>query len=233
VQLRTLILCGQPETLARVTGVCRELGVDLHHCSSAATALEKFTVQKFHGVIVDDQDGPDAALFLRGIQVSASDKKALIIALAKTDATLDAVFGAGTHLVIYKPLTPERLRSGLRAIRTLMGRRQQRSSSRVKVDITASLTVNDTEDIPAKIMDVSTGGVALSVQRAFPIVKSLKLRFALPGEKRTIITAGEVAWKDLRGNIGIQFVNPDPEFVRSISKWIKPQSAANGTAERS
>ena len=89
----------------------------MHHCSTAKRALEKFALQSFHGVIVYDQDGPGAALLLRDMQASATGKKALIIALAKADAALDAAFGAGTHLVIYQPLTQDRLRNGLRAVR--------------------------------------------------------------------------------------------------------------------
>jgi hypothetical protein len=219
------MLCRQSETVALVMSVCRELGVELQHCSTAKTALEKFTLHRFHGVIVDDQDGPSAALLLKDIQVSASGRRSLIIALAKTDATLDAVFGAGTHLVIYKPLTHDRLRNGLRAIRTLMGRRQQRAP-RVKVDITASLTVNETEPAPVKILDISSGGAALTVQRPLAAVKSLKLSFALPGEKSTISTAAELVWKDVRGNLGIEFVNTDAEFTLLVSSWMKAQSAA-------
>lgn len=230
VQLRSLMLCRQSETVALVTGVCRELGVELHHCSTAKTALEKFAQQRFHGVIVDDQDGANAALLLRDMQASASGRRSLIIALAKADAALDAVFGAGTHLVIYKPLTHDRLRNGLRAVRTLMGRRQQRASSRVKVDIMATITANGSEDIPAKILDISTGGAALSLQRPIPIVKSLKLSFTLPREKRTITTAGELVWKDVRGNLGIEFRNTDPAFTLSVARWIKAQTAPLGAA---
>jgi PilZ domain len=222
------MLCRQTEIVMLVAGVCRELGVELHHCSTATGALEKFKLQRFHGVIVDDQDPPNAALLLRDMQ--ASGKKALIIALAKADASLEAVFGAGTHLVIYKPLTHDRLRNGLRAIRPLMGRQQPRASSRVKVDITASLTVNGIEGIPAKILDISTGGVAVCVQRPLPTVTSLKLSFVLPGEQRTVTTAGELAWKDVRGNLGIQFVNLDAGFALSVSRWTKAQSAASSTA---
>lgn len=225
VRLRSLMLCRQSETVALVTRACRELGVELQHCSTAKTALEEFALHRFHGVIVDDQDGPSAALLLKDIQASASGKKSLIIALAKTDAALDAVFGAGTHLVIYKPLTHDRLRNGLRAIRTLMGRRQQRAAPRVKVDITANLTVNETEEIPVKLLDISRGGAALSVQRPFPIVESLKLTFALPGENSTTTTAAELVWKDVHGNLGIEFVNRDPEFTLLVSRWMKAQSA--------
>ena len=207
--------------MALVNRVCRELGVELTHCSTAQTALEKFGLQRFHGVIVDDQDGASAASLLTDIQATENGKKALIVALAKTDAALEAVFGAGTHLVIYKPLTHDRLRNGLRAIRILMGRRQQRTSARIKVDITASLTVNNTEDFPVKILDISGGGAALSFQRPLPSVKSLKISFALPGEQSRITTDAELVWKDVRGNLGIEFVNSDPTFNEVVSGWMK------------
>jgi PilZ domain len=221
------MLCRQPETVALVTRACRELGVDLQHCSSAKAALEEFNCQRFQGVIVDDQDGQSAATLLENIQESAGGKKALIIALAKTDAALDAVFGAGTHLVIYKPLTHDRVRNGLRAIRTLMGGRRQRLSPRVKLDLEATLAINQTDAIPVKILDISRGGAALQVQRTPPTIKSLKLSFALPGEKTTT-AAAQLVWRDARGNLGIEFVNREPEFTLLVSKWTK----ANATAKR-
>jgi hypothetical protein len=205
---------------------CREVGVELHHCSTAQEAAEKFMVHRFHGVIVDDEDGPSAALLLRDVQASISGESALIIALAKTDAALEAVFGAGIHLIIYKPLTHERLRNGLRAISTLMGRRRRRASPRVKVDITATLKVNETEDTPVRILDISVGGASLSVQRPFPVVKSLRLTFTLPGEKATVTSRAELVWKDIRGNVGIEFLNTDREFAMSMSNWMKAQPAA-------
>jgi len=207
-----------------VARVCRELGVELQPCSSAKTALERFSFQRFHGVIVDDQDGASAASLLRDIPACPSGRKALIVALAKTDATLDAVFGAGTHLVIYKPLTHDRLRNGLRAIRILMGRRQQRSSPRIKLSITASLTVNETEKFPAKLLDISQGGAALSLRRPFSCVKPVKLSFSLPGEQDAITTAAELVWKDIRGNLGIEFLNNDPAFSVLVARWMKARS---------
>lgn len=220
------MLCRQPETVALAMRACRELGVELHHCSTAKTAIEKFSLQRFHGVIVDDQDGPNAALLLQDLRASANGKKSVIIALAKTDAVLDAVFGAGTHLVIYKPLTHDKLRNGLRAIRPLMGKQQHRASLRVKVNVVANLTVNDTENIPVKILDLSSGGAALSLPNSCPTIKSLKLSFALPGEETTITTVAELVWKNVWGNLGIAFVNTDPAFTQSVSKWMKALPAA-------
>jgi len=218
------MLCRESETVALVNRVCRELGVELHHCPTAETAIQKFALQRFHGVIVDDQDAASAALLLNDIQAAENGKKPLIVALAKTDAALDAVFGAGTHLVIYKPLSHDRLRNGLRAIRILMGRRQQRSSVRVKVDITASLTINNSDNFAVKILDISGGGAALSLQRPLPAVKTLKLSFALPGEQRRITADADLVWKDVKGNVGIEFVNSDAAFNELVSNWMKAHS---------
>jgi hypothetical protein len=219
------MLCQQPETVALAVRACRELGVELHHCSTAKSAMEKFSLQRFHGVIVDDQDGHNATVLLKDLRASANSKKSVIIALAKTDAVLDAVFGAGTHLVIYKPLTHDKLRNGLRAIRPLMGKQQHRNSLRLKVHIAANLSVNDTENIPVKILDLSTGGAALSLSRPCPTVKSLKISFVLPGEGTRITTDAELVWKDVWGNVGIAFVNTDPGFASAVSKWVKARSA--------
>lgn len=220
------MLCQQPETVALAVRACRDVGVELHHCSTAKTAIEKFSLQRFHGVIVDDQDGPNAASLLKDLRASANGKKSVIIALAKADAVLDAVFGAGTHLVIYKPLTHEKLRNGLRAIRPLMGKQQHRASLRIKVEIVATLTVNGTENIPAKILDLSSGGAALSVQKDCPTIKSLKLSFAPPGQETTITIPAELAWKNAWGNLGIAFVNTDPAFTQSVSKWMSARPSA-------
>ena len=204
---------------------CRELGVELQHFSSAKAAVENFPLHSFQGVIVDDQDGPAAALLLREVQASKRGKNTLVIALAKPDAALDDVFGAGSQLVIYKPLTHERLRNGLRAISTLMGRRRRRASPRFKVNLIATLTVNETEEIPVKILDISVGGAAISVQRPIPTAKTLTLRFALPKEQR-ITTAAELVWKDVRGNVGIEFMDASDEFAESIASWMKTHSPA-------
>jgi len=220
------MLCQQPETVALAVRACRELGVELHHCSTARAAMEKFALQKFHGVIVDDQDGPCAALLLKDLQASVSGKKSVIIALAKADVSLHVVFGAGIHLVIYKPLTHDKLRNGLRAIRPLMGKQQHRGSLRVKVDIAANLIVNDTESISVKILDLSSGGAALSLSRTWPAVKSLNLSFALPGSGTMVTTDAELVWTNVWGNLGIAFVNADPAFTQSVSRWMKALPAA-------
>jgi len=220
------MLCQQSGTVALAVRACRELGVELHHCSTAKSAMAKFALQRFHGVIIDDQDGPNAAMLLKDLRASANGKKSVIIALAKTDAVLEAVFGAGTHLVIYKPLSHDKLRNGLRAILPLMGKQRHRGSLRVKVDIAGNLTVNDTENIPVKILDLSGGGAALSLARTCPAVKSLKLSFALPGEGTMITTAAELVWKNAWGHLGIAFVNANPAFTQSVSRWTKARPAA-------
>ncbi|HXX22031.1 MAG TPA: hypothetical protein VEO19_02645, partial [Terriglobia bacterium] len=62
-------------------------------------------------------------------------------------------------------------------------------------------------------------------QRPLPTVKSLTLSFTLPGQPGPITAAAELVWKDIRGNLGVEFLNTNPTPVPSLSKWIKAQSA--------
>ncbi len=57
-------------------------------------------------------------------------------------------------------------------------------------------------------------------------IKSLKLSFALPGQETTITTVAELVWKNAWGNLGIAFVNTDPAFSQSVSKWMSAHPAA-------
>jgi len=106
-----------------------------------------------------------------------------------------------------------------------MGKQQHRGSLRVKVQIAANLAVNDTENIPVKILDLGSGGAALSLSSTCPTVKTLKLSFALPGEHNIITAAAELVWKNVWGNLGIAFVNADPAFTQSVSRWMKTRPA--------
>jgi hypothetical protein len=56
-------------------------------------------------------------------------------------------------------------------------------------------------DVPASILDISAGGVALATQQAIPKAQSLGLHFMLPGRTAKITTSAEVVWNDVHGRI--------------------------------
>jgi hypothetical protein len=130
-----------------------------------------------------------------------SCKNSLRIVLADHQTALAAAFSTGTHLVIYKPISADRLRNSLRGLCNLIGQRPQREFGRIRVEIPAILHIGEKNQVPASIISISQEGVALLSQQAIP-TKTLGLRFALPGRTVMITTSTEVIWNDVRGRSG-------------------------------
>lgn len=121
---RSLLLC-EDEATARLVGrVFRNLGVDMEHFTGGDIAVEKIKQGSFDAVVVDDADPTGAALVLEAARSLTSSKKCLGIVLAHSRTSLGVAFGAGTHLVIYKPIAVERVRSGLTAVRNFAPRQK-------------------------------------------------------------------------------------------------------------
>src|ERR1700758_4862658 len=134
----SLLLCKDQLTVQIIGGVCKELGVELEHCPTPDGAVAKLSIGRFDVILLDDSDPNGAALVLDRAKSFPSCKKSLGVVLASSRTSLRVAFGTGTHLVIYKPITPDRVRSGLRAVRALAARRHPRAH-RVRLDIPATL----------------------------------------------------------------------------------------------
>jgi hypothetical protein len=184
--------------------------------------LQTLKDQRFEAVIVDTEDHAGAMLILDNSTTLPSCKNSLRIALADRQTALAAAFSTGTHLVIYKPISADRLRNSLRAVSNLMGRRCQREFHRVRLRVPGLVHIAG-KDLPASILDVSEGGVALSTQQVMPVTKALDLEFALPGRAGLITTSAEVVWHDIRGRLGAQFVNMEPASRKILCEWLAAQ----------
>jgi len=119
-----------------------------------------------------------------------SCKNSLRIVLADHQTALAAVFSTGTHLVIYKPISADRLRNSLRGLFNLIGQTPQREFGRIRVN-PAIPHIGEKNQVPASILSISQEGVALLSQQAIPTNTS-GLRFALPGRTVMITTSTEV-----------------------------------------
>src|SRR2546429_3262553 len=180
---RSLLLCEHEATARLVGRVFRDLGVDMEHLTASDIAVEKIKQGSFDAVVVDDADPTGAALVLEAARSLTSCKKSLGVVLAGSQTSLGVAFGAGTHLVIYKPITPDRVRNGLRAVRTLAARQHPRESHRIRVDVPATLHSAGKSYIPVSLVDISEGAFALRVDQALPPSPRLKMMLGwwLPG----------------------------------------------------
>ena len=224
--LRSLLFCQDSYTAELVGRAFRELTVEVEQCQDAEKAILRLRNHRFDAIVVDDADPAGAALILESARTIASCKKSLGIVLAQTQTTLSTAFSTGTHLVIYKPLSADRLRNSLRALRNLIGRRPQREFPRVDVEIPGRLHLDDKNEIPVSILDLGQGGLALSSHTLLPNTGTMEVEFVLPDRTSVVTAAGEVVWRDAHGRVGLQFNKMEPECRKVLDEWLASHLAS-------
>lgn len=216
--LHSLLLSRDSPTVQSLTRGLKEFSVDVESCSEPEDALRRLKEQRFEAVVIDDEDTAGAMLLLKSLKDLASCKNSLKIVL--TDSHSATAFATGAHLVLYKPISADRLRNSLRAVHNLIARKLKREFDRIRVKVPAIVQVSEENRMSASILDISQGGVALSTQHVPSTVKTFGLKFALPGRTGIITTSAEVVWSDMRGRLGAQFVNMEPASHTVLSEWI-------------
>jgi DNA-binding response OmpR family regulator len=224
--LRALLLCRHTPTVQLLTRGFKEFSVEVESYADPADAVQKATDRRFEAIIVDADDRGDAMFLLDGLKALPSCKNSLRIVLADRETALGTAFSIGIHLVIYKPISADRLRNSIGAMCNLLGRRYQRESERIRVRVPAVVSLGGSQ-MPAAIFSISAGGLALSTKTSISKAQSVDLQFALPGSTGKINASAEVVWNDvLHGRIGAQFVNIEPEARKMVCDWISSQASA-------
>jgi hypothetical protein len=224
--LRSLLLSRDEGTVRIVARSFKDLDVELDHYSDVKVAVKKSSEVRYDAIVVDD-DVEDARLLLERVMELASCNKAVRIALADPSAKMDAVFKVGTQIIIYKPLSTERVRHGLRAVRNLMARERRRGAKRVHTMIAARMSPRNSRGTSKQILiaDLSESGAAVNFEAGdLPASTILNLDFALPGSPERLHATAELVWQDNQGAAGLRFLDM-PSFARKqLSEWLKESS---------
>jgi DNA-binding response OmpR family regulator len=224
--LRALLFCQDSPTAELVGRAFRELKLEVEPCSDPDQALLRLRNQRFDAIVVDDVDPAGAVLILDSARSMTSCRNSLYIVLAQTQTTLSTAFSTGTHLVIYKPLSADRLRNSLRALRNLIGRRPQREFPRVDVEIPARLQLDNDMEVKVSILDLGQGGLALSSQTLLPMSGLLTVDFVLPDRTKSMTVSGEVVWRDAHGRVGLQFTEMERTNRVALDEWLATHLAS-------
>src|SRR5262249_33721437 len=149
----SLLFCRDNAAVQFLTRGFKEFNVDVESCSDPERAVDRLSQQIFEAIVVDIEDHAGAMLLLDGLKKLKSCKNSLRIVVASYGTALGAAFSTATHLVIYKPISPDRLRNSLRDLCNLMGRRPQGEFDRVELRVAAVLNVSE-RNVPASIRTV-------------------------------------------------------------------------------
>ncbi len=222
--LRALLLCTDASAVQTVTRVFKDLGVEVETSTNLEAAIDQITAHKFDAIMVDDQvEG--SSLVLESSRQLGTCQKSVRIVLADTPTSIGAAFQTGTQIVLYKPLSPERVRHGLRAVRNLMAQERRRGSKRVQIEVAAKLNYGRGHNIAVTIEDLSDSGAAVRSVGRLPGSPHFTFECTLPDAPEPLKAKAEFVWRAEGGMCGIHFTDMSASSRKALLEWIKSRSS--------
>jgi PilZ domain-containing protein len=232
--LRSLLLSRNDNTVRMIDRGFKDLEVELEPCSESDLFLLRALETRYDAIVLDDhvEDAPEVLAQLLGF---ATCSKSVRIVLAEPKAAMHSVFKTGTQIVLYKPLSTERLRQGLRAVRNLMARGRRRGGNRVSAMVPARISPRHAKSAAVQVLlaDISDFGAAIRYEKGdLPVTNSLNLEFALPGNPDRFHCLVELVWQDHQGAGGLRFLDMPSYARQELAEWIKENQKPSRRAAR-
>ncbi len=189
---------------------------------SAKKASEILIAEKFDAVIVDCDDLPGGVEILEGLRATPSNKNSVTFAIVNgKKTTTQQAFGLGVNFVLHKPLSALNASRCFNAALGFM-LRERRRYFRHAVKMPVIVSLKDKE-LKATSTDISEGGIALQMNNALPKNATPRLKFTLPGANLAFDIETELAWADIRGRVGLRFLNVPQSSVEQLERWLDEQ----------
>jgi CheY-like chemotaxis protein len=222
--LKALLLCEDEASVRTVTRSFKELGVEVDTCSTLAMATSALGRERFDAILADDEVKGYATLLANARETPACDKSVRIV-LARASTGPGVVVDGGTQVVLYKPMSGDRVRHGLRAVRNLMARERRTGSKRVRVDITARLVTARGTNLTATLEDLSETGAALRCDGLRHGPERITLEWNLPESQFALKATAEQVWQQEDGLCGVRFLDISATARKMLVEWLRTRTA--------
>jgi len=220
-------LVSSDDSAADVLGrVLSSFGIALDRSSDPETTMTRIQQQKFDALIVDFDDPKAAEDVL--LQAKKLGTEPLSVALVADTAKVRAILTGGAHFVLYKPVSEEAAKAGLRAAAALLNR-ERRRAFRVPVQAPVEITLPDTRKLDGILLDLSETGMDVLTAEQQTAGALLAFQFQLPDGAVKVDARGQVAWANPNGQTGVHFLDL-PETVKAeLKDWLKAAAMSAGT----
>jgi DNA-binding response OmpR family regulator len=221
------LLVSTDDHAAEVLGrVLPPFGITLDRCSDLETTRTRIQQQKFAALIVDFDNPEEAEDVLQRAKKLGTEP--LSIALVADATKVRGILTGGAHFVLYKPLTEEAAKAGLRPAAALLSR-ERRRAFRVPVQAPVEITLPDSRKVDGILLDLSETG--MEVLTAEPLERGAMLAFHFELSDRTleIEARGEVAWANSNGQTGVRFLDLAETFSAKLKIWLQAAASILGS----
>jgi len=205
-------------------------GIAMERFSDLATAIDRIRQQKFDALIIDFEDAKAAAeVFEEGRRLNSGNPLVTVALVAERLKARDILSG-GAHFVLYKPLSEDKAKAGLRAVTALLNR-ERRRAYRVPVQAPVELTLPDTRKLEGILLDLSETGMDVLTAEPQASGALLKFRFELPDASLEIDAHGQVAWAKPNGQTGVHFLDLDESIKAQLQVWLEAAASTQRVGE--
>ena len=218
------LLVSTDDSASDVLGrVLPAFGIAMDRSSDPETTLARIQQQKFDALIVDFDNPELAESVLRQAQQLGANP--LSVALVADTGKVRDILSGGAHFVLYKPISEDAAKAGLRAAAALLSR-ERRRAVRIPVQAPVEITLPDTRKTDGILLDLSETGMEVLTAESQVPGSSLAFRFQLPDTTAEIEAHGQVAWANSNGQTGVHFLDVAETAKAELKTWL--QAAANG-----
>jgi DNA-binding response OmpR family regulator len=219
--LESLLLSRDAEVFRVLRATLEKLSIEIEVCQEAKKASDILISEKFDAVIVDCDDMPGGVGVLEGLRATPSNKNSVTFAIVNERTSTQEAFGMGVNFVLHKPLTVLNTSRCFNAALSFM-LRERRRYFRHPVKMPVCLVLDDKE-IKGESTNISEGGIALLLHHALPKNATPRLQFTLPESGPALDVDTEVAWADLKGYVGLRFLNLPASSQELLEGWLTTQ----------
>ena len=188
-------------------------------------AMTRLNKSKIDALIVDcDLNG--TTQFLRELQRDSRRPNTVPLVIMRGPQSKSNLEQTGALFAFEKPISVEQAVHTLSAARNMIldGRLRYH---RAGLEVPVTLGCNGHGKIEGQLINVSQGGLQVRTDAAVETKKPLRVSFELPGAKCALKAHAEIAWQDMRGNVGVRFVKLAPRLQRTLQLWLAQQYFAN------
>jgi len=229
MRLNALVMSRSHGSVRLLVAAFAELGIEHRFSPSASETIETLA-SGHHSALVIDFDLPHAVQVAKLARNISGKRKPVLFGMIGVETPVGAVFQAGANFALYKPLDLLQVLHSLRAAQGFM-QADRRVSSRSRSETLAYLQL-PMGSVPALVHDLTEQGI--SVQAAEPLtpLRSVALRFLLPGTTQVVHATGDFIWADEQGRAGLFFQDIPPACRRDLRAWLKKHGAKQSESVR-
>lgn len=209
-----VLVCNHPVVFGTMARILRELSISIEICLRASSALEVIKRGSTDLVIID-WDGPTSSELIEEVWKLRTQKKPVIVVIADSDSKI-----AGAHLLLHKPLHPERTSRTIKEAYSRMLLEYRRHVRHALMQPVIA-TRQDGEEFPMTVADIGDQGVGLCAK--VPLVEGDIVSFclSLPNASRDVFIQARVLWARDYGRFGCEFVRIPPVDLIVLHEWLR------------